>query len=169
MFRSSTPIVIRNTPAHASSCQFVKGLIANLKMVTGRLAIGSFRLSDQNWLDNAVKSSGAVSPAIRATASNTPVSTPARAARRVTLEITTLFGAPRAKAASRSVLGMSCNMFSVVRTTTGRTISASASTPDQAENLPVCATTTAYTKRPITIDGADSSRSLMKRVTAPNR
>ena len=37
-------------------------------MVTGRLAIGSPSLLVQNWLDSAVNSSGAVSPAMRATA-----------------------------------------------------------------------------------------------------
>src|SRR5262249_11353729 len=37
---TSTPIVIRNTPAHASFCQSLNGLIANLKIVTGRFAIG---------------------------------------------------------------------------------------------------------------------------------
>src|SRR5262249_17810536 len=79
-----TPSVIRNTPAQASFCQSAKGLMANLNMVTGRLAIGAPRSTDQNWLDSAVKRSGAVSPAIRATASSTPVSTPARAARSVT-------------------------------------------------------------------------------------
>ena len=50
------PRVIRNTPAHASFCQFSYGLIANLKIVTGRLAIGSRRSIVQNWLDSAVKS-----------------------------------------------------------------------------------------------------------------
>ena len=51
--------------------------MANLKIVTGRLAIGWLRSVVQNWLDSAVNSSGAVSPAMRATASRTPVTTPA--------------------------------------------------------------------------------------------
>ena len=72
--------MIRNTPAQASFCQFSYGLIANLKIVTGRLAIGWLRSLVQNWFDSAVKSSGAVSPAMRASASRTPVMTPARAA-----------------------------------------------------------------------------------------
>jgi len=50
-------------------------------MTTGRLAIGAFRSVLQNWLLSAVKSSGAVSPAIRATASMTPVTMPWSAAR----------------------------------------------------------------------------------------
>ena len=65
-------------------------------MVTGRLAIGSVRLEVQNWLFSAVNSSGAVSPEMRATASSTPVTTPARAARSVMLMITFHFGAPSA-------------------------------------------------------------------------
>ena len=87
---------MRNTPAQASCCQFSYGLIANLKMVTGRLAIGCARSEVQNWLFSAVNSSGAVSPAMRATASRTPVTTPARAARSVMLMITFHFGAPSA-------------------------------------------------------------------------
>ena len=96
MFSASTPSVIRNTPAQASCCQFSYGLIANLKIVTGRLAIGSLRSEVQNWLFSAVNSSGAVSPAMRATASRMPVTTPARAARSVMLMITFHFGVPSA-------------------------------------------------------------------------
>jgi hypothetical protein len=47
-------------------------------------------------LDSAVNSSGAVSPAMRATASSTPVMTPARAAFSVTDRITFHFGVPSA-------------------------------------------------------------------------
>ncbi|MNG22934.1 hypothetical protein D3C84_1074800 [compost metagenome] len=70
--------------------------MANLKIVTGRLAIGWLTSAVQNWLFSAVKSSGAVSPAMRATASSTPVTTPARAARSVMLRMTFHFGVPRA-------------------------------------------------------------------------
>ena len=73
MFSKSTPRVIRNTPAQASFCQFSYGLIANLKMVTGRLAMGCDKSLVQNWFDSAVNSRGAVSPAMRATANITPV------------------------------------------------------------------------------------------------
>ena len=55
--------------------------MANWKMTTGRFAIGLFMSDDQNWLFNAVKSSGAVSPDTRAMASRMPVRMPARAAR----------------------------------------------------------------------------------------
>ena len=50
-------------------------------MTTGRLATGAFILLLQNWLLSAVNSSGAVSPLMRATASSTPVTMPALAAR----------------------------------------------------------------------------------------
>ena len=50
-------------------------------MVTGRLDIGCARLSDQLRLPRLVNSSGAVSPAMRATASSTPVTMPSFAAR----------------------------------------------------------------------------------------
>jgi hypothetical protein len=50
-------------------------------MTVGRLAIGALRLVLQNWLLSAVKSSGAVSPLMRAIASSTPVIMPALAAR----------------------------------------------------------------------------------------
>ena len=43
--------------------------------------MGAFMSVLQNWLLSAVKSSGAVSPRMRATASSTPVTMPARAAR----------------------------------------------------------------------------------------
>ena len=90
-----------------------------------------------------MKSSGAVSPAMRATASSTPVTTPALAARRVTALMTRHLGAPSANAASRRLLGTRISMFSVVRTTTGITMRASASTPAQPENPPICVTTSA--------------------------
>ena len=70
--------------------------MANLKIVTGKLAMGWLRLDVQNWLLKAVNSKGAVSPAIRATANRTPVTTPDRAARKVMLKMTFHFGAPSA-------------------------------------------------------------------------
>src|SRR5574337_749886 len=95
-FRPSTATVISSTPAQASFCQLSYGLIANLKIVVGTLAIGWLQLLFQNWLPSAVNSSGAVSPAMRATASSTPVTTPARAARSVIDSVTFHFGAPSA-------------------------------------------------------------------------
>ena len=78
------------------------------------------------------------------------------------------FGVPNAYAASRNVLGTRRNISSVVRTTTGITIKASAIEPAQPENVLVYATTMAYTNRPITIDGAESRMSLINRVMRAN-
>ncbi len=114
--------------------------MANWKMTTGRLAIGAFMSALQNWLLSAVNSSGAVSPDIRATASRMPVMTPLRTARSVTFRITFHIGAPSATAASRRLAGTRCSMFSVVRTTTGTAISASANEPAQPEKCPTCVT-----------------------------
>jgi len=66
MFRIKTPSVIRNTPAQASFCQFSYGLIANLKIVTGRLAIGWLMSLVQNWFESAVKSFYFSNPIARA-------------------------------------------------------------------------------------------------------
>ena len=83
----------------------------------------------KNWLFRAVNSSGAVSPAMRATASSTPVTTPAFTARRRTIIATFQRGAPSANAASSRLFGTRCSMLSVVRTTTGIAISDSAMVP----------------------------------------
>ena len=109
-------------------------------MTTGRLAIGAFMSPLQNWLLSAVNSSGAVSPEMRATASRMPVMTPPRTACSVTIRITFHIGAPSATAASRRLSGTRCSMFSVVRTTTGIAISASANDPAQPEKCSTCAT-----------------------------
>ena len=70
--------------------------MANLKMVTGRLAIGAFMSTLKNWFDSAVKSSGAVSPVMRAMASSIPVMIPERAARIVMYMITFHLSQPSA-------------------------------------------------------------------------
>ena len=56
-------------------------------------------------------------------------------------------------------------MSSVVRATMGTTRSASATAPASAEKWPTGATRIWYTNRPITMDGALSRMSLMKRTT----
>ena len=101
---------------------------------------------------------------MRATASSTPVITPAYDALSVIDRIIFHLGVPSAMAASRIALGTRLSMFSVVRTTIGICSSASAITPAMPEKCCTRATTTAYTNRPITMDGADSRMSLMKRV-----
>lgn len=143
MLSPSTPSVIRNTPAQASDCHSANGLIANLKIVTGRFAIGWLMSSEKNWFDSAVNSSGAVSPAIRATASSTPVKIPLSDARSVIASTIRHFGVPSAMAASRSEFGTSFSMFSVVRITIGICSNASATTPAQPLKRPAFATTIA--------------------------
>src|ERR1700712_2238669 len=133
-------------------------------MVTGKLATGWLISHEKNWFDSAVNNNGAVSPVMRATASNTPVTMPLTDAFNV-IDVTIFhFGVQSEKAASRSAFGTSRSMFSVVRITIGICSNASAITPAQPLKRPECATTTAYTKKPITIDGADNRMSLIKRV-----
>ena len=76
-----------------------------------------------------MNSSGAVSPEIRASASSTPVSRPARAARTQISNTTFQCGQPRAAAASRIETGTSRSMSSVVRTTIGITSTTRAAMP----------------------------------------
>jgi hypothetical protein len=104
--------------------------------------MGALRSRLQNWLLSAVNRSGAVSPLMRATASSTPVTMPALAARYATLRIITALGIPKAAVASRNALGTSNSMSSVVRTTTGITITASATAPASPEKCPIGATMT---------------------------
>ena len=95
----------------------------------------------QYWLPNAVNSSGAVSPLMRARASRMPVTMPAEALRYSTCTMTFQCGTPSDSAASRIVVGTSCSISSVVRTTTGSTMKASAMAPASAEKRPpVCIT-----------------------------
>ena len=68
---------------------------------------------------NAVNSSGAVSPAARATPSNTAVMTPERAVGSTTDHTVRHSDAPRANDASRSPLGTTRSTSSVVRVTRG--------------------------------------------------
>jgi len=95
--------------------------------------MGPFMLVEKNWLFSAVKSKGAVSPLMRASASNSPVITPAFAARRVTNVATFQRGAPIAKAASLRLPGTSLSMFSVVLRITGTAIRARARLPAHPE------------------------------------
>ena len=69
-----------------------------------------------------------------------PVTMPACAARQVTKVITFHCGAPSAKAASLRPIGTRASMSSVVRTTTGRMMIASATEPAQPEKPPVVTT-----------------------------
>src|SRR3546814_4389614 len=146
----------------------VYGLPANWYITTGTLAIGPVTSALQYWLPNAVNSSGAVWPEMRASASRMPVTMPGMAERYSTCTVTFHCGTPSDSAASRICAGTSCSISSVVRTTTGSTMKASAIAPASAEKWPICATTRVYTNRPSTIDGADSRMSLTKRTVSPS-
>ncbi|MNH18425.1 hypothetical protein D3C78_1579000 [compost metagenome] len=61
------------------------------------------------------------------------------------------------------------SMFSVVRITIGICNRASAIIPAQPEKCSIFATTTVYTNRPTTIDGADNRISLIKRITSASQ
>jgi hypothetical protein len=76
-----------------------------------------------------VNSSGAVSPAARATASSTPVTSPEKAVGRTIEKITRQRGAPRASADSRSAPGTSRRITSAERVTIGSIRRARATEP----------------------------------------
>ena len=89
-----------------------------------------------------MNSSGAVSPAIRATATMTPVMMPARAAGMTTRRLTIQSGRPSPRPASRSALGTRRTISSVVRSTIGIRIRPSAKPPASAEKRRIGITTT---------------------------
>src|SRR5690606_39109124 len=131
-----------SAPAQAMDCHDVYGLPANWYMTTGTLAIGPVTSLLQYWLPNAVNSSGAVSPEIRASASRMPVTMPGIAERYITCTVTFHCGTPSDSAASRICEGTSRSISSVVRNTTGSTMKASAIAPATAEKLPPACITT---------------------------
>ena len=70
-------------------------------------------------LPKIVKSKGAVSPAMRATPSNVPVSKPLLAAGKITLSVVRHLCTPNANDASRTELGTNFRDSSVVRSYNG--------------------------------------------------
>ncbi len=123
----------------------------------------------QYSLKSAVNSSGAVSPAARATASITPVRMPGRAVGKIT-QVTTCVGvAPMPIAASRILAGTRLIASSAVSRIVGTIRSASATPPAGAENSPVATTTVAYANTPARIDGRPVSTLAAKRTAAAVR
>src|SRR3569832_2430772 len=104
------------------------------------MASGAFILELKNWLFSAVNSKGAVSPEMRATASSTPVITPALTARKRTIIATFQRGAPSENATTRKQHNTSKNKKTVVRTTTGIAIKDIANGPAQPEKCLTLAT-----------------------------
>ncbi len=86
-----------------------------------------------DWLFNAVNSSGAVSPEMRAKASRPPVRMPVWAERHRMRRMVEASGEPRATPASRRAGGCSLSTSSVVRVTTGAASRARATEPAKPE------------------------------------
>ncbi len=84
-------------------------------------------------LPRIVKSKGAVSPAIRAIASNVPVTSPSAAEGNITLRVVRHLCTPKAKEASLTEFGTSFSDSSVVRATMGIIINDSAIAPAMAD------------------------------------
>ena len=116
------------------------------------------------WLPSAVKSSGAVSPATRATASSAPVRMPGSAVMSTICRLVRQRWNPRASAASRSELGTSLIISSVVRITIGTIRMARATEPANPEKCFWFATIQVQAKTPITMEGVPLSTSATKRV-----
>ena len=120
-------------------------------------------------LPSAVKSSGAVSPAIRATPTRQPVTMPASAVRATIRSDVRQRGYPSASAASRSECGTRRTISSVVRAIIGTMSTASATLPASAEKWPIGLTSQVHAKIPTTIDGVPFSTSATKRTIQPSR
>jgi hypothetical protein len=140
-----------------------------VKTVSGSAAIGWSRLRLMYWLPSAVKSRGAVSPAIRATARRLPVMMPGSVLRTTMPRLVRQRGYPSASAASRREPGTSLIISSVVRRTMGIIRIASAMLPASPEKCFCVATIQAHAKTPTTIDGVPLSTSATKRVTQVSR
>ena len=106
---------------------------------------------------------------MRATASRLPVTMPGSVVRTTTPRLVRQRGYPSASAASRSELGTSLIISSVVRSTIGIISIASAALPARAEKCFCVATIQAQAKTPTTIDGVPFSTSATKRVTQVSR
>ncbi len=143
--------------------------MAYWKICTGRAAIGSFSRHPQYGFTKAVKRSGAVSPAMRASDTRTPVRMPLRAAGRTTPRVVRQRVKPSARAPSLISRGTRRTISSVVRVTMGRSMMASASPPASAEKCPMDTTTHAHTKIPITMDGIPFITSVRKRTAFARR
>ena len=111
--------------------------------------------------------SGAVSPAILATDSITPVTIPPFAAVSKIFTVTTAFGIPNACPASLYVSGINFNASSVVLAIIGNIISESATAPAHKLNFPKTRTINKNAKIPKTIDGNCIMTSLKNLIIFP--
>src|SRR2546428_1158356 len=99
--QTRTIVTSTSAPAHAWRCQSSYGEMAYVYTCTVSDEIGSARCVLKKRVLNAVKSSGALSPAIRARASTTPLTVPGHAPRKTTLKTARARVAPSARAPSR--------------------------------------------------------------------
>ena len=116
-----------------------------------------------------MKSSGAVSPATRASASTTPVMMPGSAAGTSTVITAFARVAPSASAPSRSAFGTRSSSSSVVRAMIGIIMIPSARPPASMLKCLNGSTATPYANTPMTIDGTPFSVSAANRTADANR
>src|SRR5215471_3827035 len=140
-------------PAQACRCQSSYGEMAYVKTCTVIEEIGCVNDVEKNRLLNDVNSSGAVSPATRASASTTPVMIPGNAAGTITVNTARARVAPSASAPSRSASGTRSSSSSVVLVMIGIIMTPSAKPPASVLKCRSGSTTTAYANTPMTIDG----------------
>ena len=122
----------------------------------------------QYWLPRAVKSSGADSPAMRATPKIMPVRIPLLPAGTTTEAIVFHLLAPNARAPSRRDRGTSRRNCSVWRVTMGISITLSATEPAYPEFPWNGTTINAHARIPTMIDGTPFSRSATYRTMDAN-
>src|SRR5437868_214873 len=146
--------------AQARAWSFGSGDSDSSKIATGIVcsACAGFQLV---WLPTSaeVKSSGAVSPATRATARTVPVRMPPTARGSTMLRVVRHCGTPGPRLASRSEFGTSASTSIVVRATNGSMRIASANAPLIAL-CPLPTTSRTNTKMPTTIAGTPARTSM---------
>jgi hypothetical protein len=119
------------------------------------------------WLPRMVKTSGALSPATLAIASNIPVTTPLLAVVSTTLKVVLHLLIPRAMEASRIEFGTSFSDSSVERVTTGSIMMDSAKAPATTEKLLRVRTMRVKITTPITTEGNSARTSFKNLIIRP--
>ena len=127
--------------------------------MTGSEAVGWSRSVAQNWLLKLVNSSGAVSPATRATPRIMPVMMPCLAAGTTTVQDRARLAGAQRQRPSRSESGTARRNCSVARRPIGIIITLRAKPPARPKNGACGTTMTVQAKMPITMEGTPFSRS----------
>ena len=128
--RTSTNAISTSAAAHPAACSPGSGDSEKTKIVTGSVGSASVTFVE-TWFAaiDEVKSSGAVSPATRATEITTPVRIPLIALGRMMLHVVRHFVTPSARLASRRLRGITPSTSCVARATIGSIRIASAKAP----------------------------------------